>query len=155
MRWVLIIGCLSAAFNQASDQDFPSFETVWGPRSFIYIFIRCRLTHFWCVSPTRGGVSLTRDKHPLWVSRRGGVRVFLEVRARRGVRGLHSCIQVYMLCAYGCPMRRPDVGMAPITLVNEGVALLKEGGLPIVQCTFLRSWVVVVVVEVVVVYYYY
>ena len=44
------------------------------------------------------------------------------------MRGPHSCIQVYMLCGYGCPMRRLDVGMTPITLLNEGVTLLKEGG---------------------------
>ena len=37
-------------------------------------------------------------------------------------------------------MRRLDVGMTPITLLNEAVTLLKEGGgIRIVQCTFLRS----------------
>ena len=43
------------------------------------------------------------------------------------MRGPHSCIQVYMLCVSGCPMRRLDVWMTPITLLNEGVTLLKEG----------------------------
>ena len=100
---------------------YGTFDQMGRPLYLYIIFIRCHFNALRCVSPTRGGVSLTRDKHPLWVSRRGGVRVFLEVRPRRGVRGLHSCIQVYMLCAYGCPMRRLDVGMIPITLLNEGV----------------------------------